>query len=294
MSKNYMYHLGGSGGGSESIQKNIVKDNLIQHSEIMDFPELITILDDRGFEHSIYYDERYPSGSALMFRVNNGFISCDIPLYEYMIGQSDRLDADRYYTLSYHYQTEMSDLLNMDISLNIPNVISDTEEGSGPIRRRVIVFKIDAGQHLFDTRLHVEISTKNPYVAITMFLSSLKLEYGDVVTNWVPIKKVENVIRITKPHHAVITLTNVQPNSDVVVIHTSDVQELRRFEVIHVGETWEDTTVAPVVEGGMEFYTSVSYNDGNRLDLYDEGSDLFYTDETVHVTIIGNNLKVEE
>lgn len=291
---NYLYSLGGGGGNAtESIRKNIVKDNLIRHNEIMDFPELITVLDDRGFEHSIDYDERYPSGSALMFRVNNGFISCNIPLYEYMHGQSDRLDADRYYTLSYHYQTEMSDLLDMNISLNIPNVVNDTEEGSGPIRKRVIVFKIDAGQHLAETRLCVEISTKNPYVAITMFLSSLKLEYGDVVTNWVPIKKTENVIRITKHHFEGIRLGNVQPNSDIVVIHTSDVSELRRIEVIHVGETGEDTTVDPIVEGGIEFYTSASYNNG-ILEMYDEGSGQFYEDEIVRVTIIGNDLKLEE
>lgn len=295
--KGYLYSLtGGSGGGgnaTETIRKNIVKDNLIRHSEFMDFPELLEAMNNNNIEYSEYDLEHFPSRIALRLVMRQNYLSCSIPLNRYMIDVPEYLTEERYYTLSYYYRSNMIDNIELDISVDVPISSQSDEQIPGTdIYRRVITFAVN-GNRLNASRLSVKVNLKNYMMQSEVFLSSLKLEQGDIVTAWTPVKEPKSVHRITAQHTDCITLSNVQPNSDIVIITTCDFIEGRRLEVIHVGTSWEDTVVVPVFLTDEEFYTVVSYNDG-MLDIHQQASTRFYQNEMVDVTIIGNNLKVEE
>lgn len=295
MGQSYLFPLsGGSGGGgnaTETIRDNVVKDNLINYNKIMDFPELIQYLEERNIEYNEYYFELYPSESALRILLRETFLSCQIPLYQYIVNQPKSTREDQIYTFSYYYRVNIPMGVDLRIDLTAEKISDTTEDiDGGGIFRRVITFKT---RNLADLRLTIDASLINYMNTVDIYFSSMKLEYGDIVTNWVPIETVENVIRITMLHNERIILSNVKPNSDVVMITTSDFIEGRRLEVIHVGTSWEDTFVAPVYMTDEEFYTVASYNDG-MLELFNQASTRFYQDETVQITIIGNNLKLEE
>ena len=234
-SNSYMYPLSGSGGNAtESIRRNMMKENIINHASIMDFPELITQLDNMGLVYENNDTEILPSGSSLMITVNNQSLhNVSIPLYEYMIGQSERLSEERYYTLSYYYNVENPGMLDLRIQLSGCEIVTDTEEViDAQYSRRIIVFRKMKNSYLSELLLEISAMSTNPYVPTRFKLSSMKLEYGDTVTGWVPVKSVKNVIKISKLHNEGITLYDVQPNSDIVVIHTSEISELRRIEVV--------------------------------------------------------------